>query len=192
MPSTWYWVDPNGGCESDAIKVFCNFDTLETCVQPNNGKVENATHHHTSTDQHVYFGDMQDGYAFDYTPKEDKIDGANYNSQITFLRLLSEQARQQVTYHCKNSVAYYNDKARNYDSALKLRGANGAELTAQGAAQYTVIEDGCSDSSYQWDKTIIEYTTELTARLPIMDVAAIDIGEKNKEFGIEVGPVCFK
>ena len=42
----------------------------------------------------MYFGDMQNGYTFNYEPKEDVMDGANYESQITFLRLLSTNARQ--------------------------------------------------------------------------------------------------
>lgn len=31
-----YWVDPNGGCNSDAIQVFCNFTdgVAKTCVTP--------------------------------------------------------------------------------------------------------------------------------------------------------------
>ena len=37
---------------------------------------------------------MQNGYQFDYSPRDDAVSGANYESQITFLRLLSSQARQ--------------------------------------------------------------------------------------------------
>lgn len=31
-----YWVDPNGGCNSDAIQVYCNFTdgVAKTCVTP--------------------------------------------------------------------------------------------------------------------------------------------------------------
>jgi len=190
LASSWYWVDPNSGCEADAIKVFCDFDTLETCVYPANGKVNNGTHHRTPVTGHMYFGDMQNGYTFNYEPKEDVMDGANYESQITFLRLLSTNARQQVTYHCRNTVAYYN--GRDYDQALKLKGANGAEFTAEGSAQYRVLEDGCADGANSWDKTVIEYSTTKTAQLPVTDVAALDIGKSSQEFGIEVGPVCFK
>jgi hypothetical protein len=36
--SDQYFVDPNGGSESDAIEVYCNFDSeeVQTCVQPYN------------------------------------------------------------------------------------------------------------------------------------------------------------
>ena len=37
----YYWVDPNGGCPDDAIKVFCNFSssTVQTCVLPSTDEV---------------------------------------------------------------------------------------------------------------------------------------------------------
>lgn len=38
----------------------------------------------------------------------------------------------------------------------------------------------------------MRYTTEKASRLPIIDVAIRDIGRKDQEFAIEVGPVCFQ
>lgn len=43
----------------------------------------------------------------------------------------------------------------------------------------------------QWGKTVIEYRSQKTSRLPIVDIAPIDIGGVDQEFGIEVGAVCF-
>jgi len=189
LQSDYYWIDPNGGCEADAIKAFCDFDNKETCVSPSNGKVDSGAHFRGYTDKHVYFGEMQGGYRFDYSPTENIRNGANYDSQITFLRLLSTQARQTVTYHCNNSVAYFDKANRDYAQALKLLGSNGVEFTAEGSETYTVIEDGCATGGQ--DKTVIQYASKKTARLPIVDVAPRDIGDE-KEFGIEMGPVCFK
>lgn len=42
-----------------------------------------------------------------------------------------------------------------------------------------------------WGKTVFEYRTQKTARLPIVDIAPVDIGGPNQEFGIDIGPVCF-
>lgn len=190
--SGWYWVDPNAGCEADAIQVFCDFNTLETCVHANNGKVNNGTHHNGSGAQrHVYFGEEMNGYKFNYEPKNDVVQGASYQSQITFLRLLSTQARQQITYHCRSSIAFYDQANGDYNKAVKLLGSNGVEFSAEGAENYNVMEDGCQYGSSSWDKTVFEYATTKTARLPIVDVAPMDIGS-GQEFGIEVGPVCFK
>lgn len=43
----------------------------------------------------------------------------------------------------------------------------------------------------RWGKTVFEYRTQKTARLPIVDIAPVDIGGSDQEFGIDIGPVCF-
>jgi hypothetical protein len=110
LMSDWYWIDPNGGCQADAIKAFCDFESRETCVDANNGSVRQGTHFRGYTDKHVYFGEMQNGYKFDYSPRDDAVSGANYESQITFLRLLSSQARQMKGVVRDNARAAF-DKA---------------------------------------------------------------------------------
>lgn len=42
-----------------------------------------------------------------------------------------------------------------------------------------------------WGKTVIDYKTTKTSRLPIIDIAPMDVGAPDQEFGVEVGPVCF-
>ncbi|MEQ2214507.1 hypothetical protein XENOCAPTIV_010229, partial [Xenoophorus captivus] len=68
--------------------------------------------------------------------------------QIKLLQLLSKESHQNVTYHCKNSMAFKDEQTSNLKKALVLRGANGQELRAQGnnRLRYAVIEDGCSVS----------------------------------------------
>lgn len=68
--------------------------------------------------------------------------------QMTFIRLLSKEASQTITYHCKNSVAYKDQKG-NLKKAVILKGANDLELKAEGNSRfrYTVLEDSCSVSS---------------------------------------------
>ncbi|KAG8124830.1 hypothetical protein E2320_020157, partial [Naja naja] len=39
--------------------------------------------------------------------------------------------------------------------------------------------------------TIFEYKTQNVARLPIIDIAPVDVGGADQEFGVEIGPVCF-
>lgn len=186
-----YWVDPNSGCDKDAIEVFCDFSAAETwtCVSPSNAVVDGRTHI-TANPAHTYMANMAGGSQISYEPT-DALAGVNYESQITFLRLLASKARQQITYNCKNSVAVQNGATGAYTEALKILGANGVEFTAEGAEQYNVLEDGCANSSGNWDQTIIEVATTKTARLPVVDVAPYDIGTDNKQFGLEVGAVCF-
>lgn len=67
--------------------------------------------------------------------------------QLKLLQVLSKEAHQSITYHCRNSVAYKDDK-NNLKKALILKGSNGQDLRAQGPnrLRYTVLEDGCSVS----------------------------------------------
>lgn len=43
----------------------------------------------------------------------------------------------------------------------------------------------------RWGKTVFEYKTQKTSRLPIVDIAPMDIGGAAQEFGVDVGAVCF-
>ena len=43
----------------------------------------------------------------------------------------------------------------------------------------------------KWHKTILGFNDNELDYLPITDIAAFDIGGKNEEFGLEIGPVCF-
>lgn len=43
----------------------------------------------------------------------------------------------------------------------------------------------------KWGKTMIEYRSQKTSRLPIIDIAPMDIGGPEQEFGVDIGPVCF-
>lgn len=67
---------------------------------------------------------------------------------MTFLRLLSKEASQNITYHCKNSVGYMDDQTKNLKKAVVLKGANDLEIKAEGNSRfrYTVLHDSCSVS----------------------------------------------
>jgi hypothetical protein len=42
-----------------------------------------------------------------------------------------------------------------------------------------------------WAKTVLNYKTDKTARLPIVDIGIRDIGDRNQAFWVEIGPACF-
>lgn len=65
--------------------------------------------------------------------------------QLNFLRLLSTEASQNLTYHCKNSIAYMDQKTGDLKKALLLQGSNEVEIRAEGNSRFTyaVLEDGC-------------------------------------------------
>lgn len=71
---------------------------------------------------------------------------------MTFLRLLSTEGSQNITYHCKNSIAYLDEAAGNLKKALLIQGSNDVEIRAEGNSRftYTVLKDGCTVSRHNW------------------------------------------
>ncbi|NXO08439.1 CO3A1 protein, partial [Oriolus oriolus] len=113
--------------------------------------------------------------------------------QLAFLRILSSRASQNITYHCKNSIAYMDHDSGNVKKALKLMSSTESEIKAEGNSKFTyaVLEDGCTKHTGEWGKTVFEYRTRKTMRLPVVDIAPLDIGGPDQAFGVDIGPVCF-
>ncbi|TRY88617.1 hypothetical protein DNTS_028837, partial [Danionella cerebrum] len=193
--SGFYWVDPNQGSPLDAIEVFCNMETGETCVNPNQADIPMKNWYISKNlreKKHVWFGEsMPNGFQFQYG--SEGSDPEDVSIQLTFMRLMSNRASQNLTYHCKNSIAYMDAASGNLKKALMLQGSNDIEIRAEGNSRFTykVRQDGCTSHTGTWGKTVIEYKTSKTSRLPIIDIAPMDIGAPDQEFGVEVGPVCF-
>lgn len=61
-----YWIDPDQGCTQDAIKVYCNMETGETCVSPTQPEVAKKNWYMSKNikeKKHVWFGDaMNNGF----------------------------------------------------------------------------------------------------------------------------------
>lgn len=190
-----YWIDPNQGSAKDAIKVFCNMETGETCISANPSDIPRKAWWTKSTpnpNKLIWFGaNMNNGARFLYGNKDEQPNVVAV--QLKLLQLLSKEAHQNITYHCRNSVAYKDGKSSNMKKAMVLKGSNGQELRAQGNTRlrYSVIEDGCAKSNGAWAQTVIEYRTQTAVRLPIVDLAPMDIGKADQEFGLDIGPVCF-
>lgn len=62
---------------------------------------------------------------------------------------MSAGASQNLTYHCRNSVAYFDLEHKTYRRSLKLLGWNDAEIIPRGNSKlrYSVLEDECRVSS---------------------------------------------
>uniref|UniRef100_A0A8C7XFN3 Collagen, type XI, alpha 2 n=1 Tax=Oryzias sinensis TaxID=183150 RepID=A0A8C7XFN3_9TELE len=161
-----YWIDPNQGCSRDSFKVFCNFTKGETCLHPSKG-ID----------------------SFSYVDASGEPVGV---VQLGFLRLLSVQARQNLTYHCHRSVAWADRSAKNnHKRALHFRGANDDELSYETNPYIKALKDGCSYRK-GFDRTVLEINTPQVEHLPLLDIKVSDFGESNQQFGFEVGPVCFQ
>lgn len=59
-----YWIDPNQGCNLDAIKVYCNMETGQTCVFPTQPSVPQKNWYispNPKENKHVWFGESMVG-----------------------------------------------------------------------------------------------------------------------------------
>ncbi|KAK7798647.1 hypothetical protein U0070_000836 [Myodes glareolus] len=154
LPDGEYWVDPNQGCARDAFRVFCNFTAGgETCVTP-----------------------RDDITQFSYVDSEGSPVGV---VQLTFLRLLSVSAHQDVSYPC--SVV-------SQDGPLRLRGANEDELSPETSPYVKEFRDGCQT---QQGRTVLEVRTPVLEQLPVRDASFSDLGSPTRRGGVLLGPVCF-
>jgi len=177
-----YWVDPNAGSEIDAIEVYCNFDeadSVQTCVYPTTSVQAKSSYSRGFTGVHQWWSEMDLGNLVSYDPQPtEKVDRADYTSQVTFLRLLSSNASQRVTYLCDN-----------HEADIKLRGTGHAEFDINHPA-FTVVSNNCA-SDRSNGKAVIEVSTSKTSHMPIRDIATLEVGEEDKDFGFEIQPVCF-
>uniref|UniRef100_A0A8C5WYF8 Fibrillar collagen NC1 domain-containing protein n=1 Tax=Laticauda laticaudata TaxID=8630 RepID=A0A8C5WYF8_LATLA len=94
---------------------------------------------------------------------------------MTFLRLLSKEASQNITYHCKNTCSHF------------LIDIQGIQLITL----FFSFDLFFQKHNGNVGSTIFEYKTQNVARLPIIDIALVDVGGADQEFGVEIGPVCF-
>lgn len=182
-----YFIDPNEGSNLDEVLVYCNKETMETCVDAST-KIEQKN-----------WGNMDDGYRW----VAEELQGVNeikYTMklpQMKILQFLSSHVKQNFTYHCKNSWAISDDGNTEYSHPLKIRGDNYVEETLAVKTEsrklgYKILKDECANAKYGiWRKTIVEIRSKLPEQLPITDFAPHDIGGADEEFGIEIGPVCF-
>lgn len=176
VKSGYYWIDPNEGCFSDAEYVYCDFENKRACVQP---KKENISIDEAQSKQWIsesHPGDQLIQYQMD-------------PGQMKFLRLLSTRMTQTITYHCYNSRAWEDEN----DRTIKLQGDNEMELTSSEKTKPRVVTNNCDNKDGSWHQTVLEIDTKQKNALPVMDVAAYDVGDKlvEQKFSIQLGPVCF-
>ncbi|XP_022779253.1 collagen alpha-2(I) chain-like, partial [Stylophora pistillata] len=188
LKSGLYWIDPNGGITNDAIKVYCEFQTNGSCLYPgqeNQPFVTDKKKWFTGSDGYKWLGKELLGL--------DKLEYVSEQSQLEFLQLLSDRARQRITYHCKNSVAWPKKSSDEGMKSIKMLTVNGLELHARSSNKFkpTLVGDDCTVKDGSWHRTTLEVDTPKPHRLPVLDVAVYDIGDSGEEFGLEFGRVCF-
>uniref|UniRef100_H9GD05 Fibrillar collagen NC1 domain-containing protein n=1 Tax=Anolis carolinensis TaxID=28377 RepID=H9GD05_ANOCA len=182
FPDGEYWVDPNQGCSRDSFKVYCNFTAGgETCIFPD--KKSEGVIPHCVLPRSLVFCPPQ----LSYVDSEGNPIGV---VQMTFLRLLTASAHQNITYNCYQSVAWHDDASGNYDKAIRFLGSNDEEMSYDNNPFIRAVLDGCA-ARKGYQKTVLEINTPKVEQIPIVDIMFNDFGEASQKFGFEVGPACF-
>ena len=108
------------------------------------------------------------------------------------MRMNSDSVRQTVTYHCRNSHANLDAYGRK-QTFVKIMSNDDLEIhtSSHHKHQLKALKDECSKKDGKWHSAVFEFSSKITERLPIADVAVYDVADGNEEFGIELGPICF-
>ncbi|KAJ8339195.1 hypothetical protein SKAU_G00359810 [Synaphobranchus kaupii] len=211
FPDGEYWIDPNQGCSRDSFKVYCNFTSGgESCIYPDKksegarltswakeipgswfsefkrGKLSKMARWPKDTPG-TWYSRYKRGSLLSYMDSEGNPIGV---VQMTFLRLLSASARQNLTYNCYQSVAWHESEADTYDKAIRFLGSNDEEMSYDNNPYIRAVVDGCALKK-GYEKTVLEINTPKVEQVPFVDIMFNDFGGASQKFGFEVGPVCF-
>lgn len=177
FPSGEYWIDPNEESAIDAILVYCDMESMETCVYPSPSTFGRQQWTKTSSEGvgSLFMEQMKGDEEFYYKAEQE---------QVKLLQLLSERARQTLTYDCLNTQA----------SKARLVLANGDELeTSKPKYKRSTrvrVQNSCANDN-QWHSAVFDVRTNKTDILPITDIRLFDVGRQNQQFGISLGHVCY-
>uniref|UniRef100_A0A8C6ZSS1 Fibrillar collagen NC1 domain-containing protein n=1 Tax=Nothoprocta perdicaria TaxID=30464 RepID=A0A8C6ZSS1_NOTPE len=188
FPDGEYWVDPNQGCSRDSFKVYCNFTAGgETCIFPDKKSEGARITSWPKENPGSWFSEFKRGKLLSYVDADGNPIGV---VQMTFLRLLSASARQNITYNCYQSVAWHDATTDSYDKAIRFLGSNDEEMSYDNNPYIRAALDGCA-AKKGYQKTILEINTPKVEQVPVVDIMFNDFGEASQKFGFEVGPACF-
>lgn len=182
-----YWIDPNGGSTSDAIRVFCKMkaERTMTCLQSATHVYETKRWAFTKRDMGYW------SFASSFEEKEE-FDYDTLRSQIRLLQRHTENARQRLVVYCKDTVTIYDKANNSYDKAMVLTSFDEELLTARSkkSHRYSVLRDTCQEKNGRAGQTVIEVSgANLLKRLPILDVGFAE--QTEGEFGLKIGRACF-
>ena len=115
-------------------------------------------------------------------------------AQMEFLGLLSNRAVQNITINCKERPVWFNQMTGGYESAMRFKGIKEVifqQSRSEGKYTPKVLSDDCSYGSKSWRSTVLEFNQHKYIRLPITDFSPSKVSNRNAEYGVDMGPVCF-
>jgi len=180
----YFWIDPNLGCPADAIRVYCNFTAGgESCVPPLRNKIPKKAWRKSPKASWNRFSNLEQGFKIKYTASR---------VQFNFLRLLSTRVRQAVTVKCKRIVVWFHKITKSYRYSWIFHGRKGFDFTPTSNPKPKVIRDYCSRDDGKWRRTEFTFDFDRADVLPIEDMSFFHRAVGNEQFGVKIGPVCYR
>ncbi|XP_068508319.1 collagen alpha-3(V) chain-like [Syngnathus scovelli] len=176
----YFYMDPNQGCPSDALRVFCNFTAGgSTCIDPLQSRIIfrwNLEKHQSRTIQ--WFSQQHGGDKFGYV-------GMNV-VQLRFLRLHSHTSFQRLTLRWTSNNSAMDD-TRDFvhllgDSSQDIH-SNHTTVSSKGREVEVVVKVWGSTELHRGDMEL----------LPIRDLG-IEMASHwahESEINAHLGPICF-
>lgn len=187
LKNGYYWINPNGGSISDAIRVFCKMkaEKTQTCLESATHEYDHKKWEFTQQEQGVW------SFAASFIEKE-VFDYGSHKSQIKMLQHHTDNARQRIVMKCMNTVAIYDKAANGYDRAITLTSFDEELMTARSKRpfRYRVLKDECQEMDGSAGQAVLEIGgAKQMKRLPILDVGFAQQSEG--QFGLKIGRACF-
>ncbi|CAB4018054.1 collagen, type II, alpha 1, partial, partial [Paramuricea clavata] len=154
----------------------------KSCVAPSPERIPKRSWSRGKPKVRIPFSNVASNFTFRYPISR---------VQFNFLRLLSTDASQRVSYNCKSSTAWYNKREKSYKFGVRFYGWNGRKFKHKGKLRPRVLSDGCKVDGHKWRKTDFLLETTNLESLPIVDFSFFYRGLAQEQFGLEIGPVCF-
>ncbi|XP_073243342.1 collagen alpha-1(II) chain-like [Porites lutea] len=180
----YFWIDPNLGCPADAIRVYCNFTAGgETCVPPSRDTIPKRTWQSSPEASSNRFSRLEEGFKINYTASR---------IQFNFLRLLSTRVRQSVRVKCKRVVVWFHRVSRSYRYSWIFHGRKGFDFTPNSNPKPKVMRDYCQRDDGKWRRAEITFDSERVDVLPLEDLSFFHRAVGKEQFGVKIGPVCYR
>uniref|UniRef100_A0AAZ3P7Y4 Fibrillar collagen NC1 domain-containing protein n=1 Tax=Oncorhynchus tshawytscha TaxID=74940 RepID=A0AAZ3P7Y4_ONCTS len=162
-----YWIDPNLGCPSDIIEVFCNFTAGgQTCLLPvASNKLSFGVHKVQMKFLHLL--------------------STEASQDITFHCLSDPPFSPTNTYSA-------DDPGQEYQARPpRFRGWNGQMFEEDTLLEPHMLLDECRIQDGSWHQSRFFFHTQDSYELPIIDIQEQPLSQSNDLRHLEVGPVCF-
>eukprot|EP00794_Sanderia_malayensis_P015932 gene15932-17533_t len=171
----YFWIDPNRGCPSDAIRVYCEFSTGgKTCIESNSSDLPLKNWNNDKSIRIMHLTKLLGIQKVTYGVRK---------PQINFLRLLSEEIRQKIIVDCVNYDLVSNFKKKSNLIYVEFIGWNNKIFGSNNIHEINIMQNSCGQT--RTGKAEIEISTKRNLKdLPIIDAKITSRGAVKERIGI--------